>query len=504
MKISMSHTSPKALLQKYVSLFLLFLLLISGCASSSIIQSPKINTAKSLQEKIDNLLADSVLVHSVASVKVVSLMNGDILYDRNSNLLFHPASNQKLFTSAAALMTLGPAFEFITSVVCDSGAFEPGVIQGDLYLTGRGDPDLTINDLFTLTQKLSKDSLHVITGNIICDDSYFDDVRWGQGWMWDDEPSALWSRFTALTLNDNAVVVTASPGKYIGDSARIVIEPHNNFVEIANTSVTVKRRAEIDSLELSSLKINRRWQQHENVYTVDGMIGMDEKPHQRKMNILNPEILAGHVFKGLLKQAGIEVQGEVKRGKSPVRRQLLAEYRRPLLPVLVNLNKKSDNLSAELLLKTIGAEALGEPGSSEKGIRTIREFLSLIDVDTLAIRIADGSGVSRYNLATPNAVIKLLRAMWQNHEVRHEFITTLPIAGVDGTLKYRMRGTRSERVLRAKTGSLSGVSTLSGYTVTADGEDIVFSIMLQHFLAPNSAVRKIQDRICTELNSFHR
>jgi D-alanyl-D-alanine carboxypeptidase/D-alanyl-D-alanine-endopeptidase (penicillin-binding protein 4) len=194
----------------------------------------------------------------------------------------------------------------------------------------------------------------------------------------------------------------------------------------------------------------------------------------------------------------------VQRGLAPAKVKILAEHGAPILPVLINLNKISDNLTAELLLKTIGAEKFGRPGTAGKGVRAIRQFLGNIGVDTTAVNTADGSGVSRYNLVTPAELVSLLAAMWKNFAIRNEFAATLPIAGVDGTLRNRMKGTAAEGVIHAKTGTLSGVSTLSGYTMTADGEELAFSMMMQHYLDSASAIRPVQDRIGTELCAFRR
>jgi D-alanyl-D-alanine carboxypeptidase/D-alanyl-D-alanine-endopeptidase (penicillin-binding protein 4) len=161
-------------------------------------------------------------------------------------------------------------------------------------------------------------------------------------------------------------------------------------------------------------------------------------------------------------------------------------------------------LSAELLLKTIGAEKFGRPGTAANGIRVMRQFLSSVGVDTNAVYSADGSGASHYNLITPSNLVNLLVAMWKNFAIRNEFVATLPIAGVDGTLRGRMKGTAAANVLHAKTGTISAVSTLSGYTTTADGEELAFSFMMQHFLGSSRSIRSIQDNLGAALSAFRR
>ncbi|MDZ7290959.1 MAG: D-alanyl-D-alanine carboxypeptidase/D-alanyl-D-alanine-endopeptidase [candidate division KSB1 bacterium] len=477
-----------------------------ACATTTKMKMPSrgAQSLVELRQRIDRILADSALVHSITGVKIVSLRTGETLYERNADLLAHPASNQKLLTSAAALSLLGPAYVFRTIVACDTTAQMDSVLQGDLYLIGRGNPDLRNEDLVGLALKLAQIGLREIRGNLVCDDFYFDDVRWGSGWMWDDDPAYYAPRISALTVNDNIVVVRVTPAKEIAKPASVQIDPSNDHVTLVNTSVTVKRRAQIDSLGLPHLNITRKWQEHENTILVEGAIAQDESPQEEELNVLEPEIYCGRLFRDALQHAGITVRGTVQRGLAPAKTKILAEHRAPIMPVLINLNKISDNLTAELFLKTIGAEKLGRPGTWAKGVRVTRQFLASVGVDTSAVYNVDGSGLSHLNLITPANIVNLLVAMWKNFAVRNEFAASLPIAGVDGTLRRRMKGTPAEGVLHAKTGTISAVSTLSGYTTTADGEELAFSMMMQHFLAGSTLIRSIQDRIGVELCAFRR
>jgi len=495
--------------QRTCFLLFAFCLFLFACAPSHQLQTPKshVRGAKSLAElrqRFDVILNDAALNHAIAGVKVVSLRTGETFYERDAEILAHPASNQKLLTSATALALFGPAYVFRTTVACDSAAPLASVLEGELYLIGRGNPDLTDEDLFGLAQNLAQLGLKEIRGNLICDDFYFDDVRWGNGWMWDDDPSDLFSRFTALTVNDNAITARAFPSDSLGKPARMQIEPPTDHVAIENKSVTIKRKTQIDSLKLAALSITRKWQQSENTIVVEGAIAQDQTASEETINVLAPELYCGRVFRDLLQRAGITLRGAVQRGMAPPKIKILAEHRGSLMPILINLNKISDNLTAELLLKTIGAEKFGAPGTAPKGIRAMRQFFGSAGVDTNAVYSADGSGVSHYNLVTPANLIRLLTAMWKNFSIRNEFVATLPIAGVDGTLSHRMKGTAAAGVLHAKTGTISAVSTLSGYTATADGEELAFSFMMQHFLGSSRSVRTIQDRLGAELSQFRR
>lgn len=487
-----------------ISALLIFLLQFLACAPTTKLKPGGAKHFKALHARIDQILADSALAHSSAGVKIVSLRTGEIFYERNSNLLFHPASNQKLLTSATALRILGPAFEFSTRVACDSDAVKDSVLTGNLFLIGGGNPDLTSIELFDLAQQLKQAGIRKVSGDLICDDFYFDDVRWGSGWAWDDDPAAYSPRLSALTVNKNVVNVAVTPGDSVGKLANVFVDPPTDFVQVVNTSATVQYGWQIDSLNLPPLIIGRRWQQNQNTIVVDGVIGMDQPRVSAEVNILSPELYAGTIFRDMLSYSGIKVGGRVTRGLAPAAVVTLAEHRQPIVPTLINLNKVSDNLTAELLLKTIGAEKFGRRGNAENGLRAMRLFLSAAGIDTTAMQLADGSGLSRYNLITPAAVADLLTVVWHDFKLRNVFIATLPIAGVDGTLEKRMRGTPAEGIVLAKTGSLDGVSAISGYTVTLDGEELVFSIMMQPFVVSIDAIRQAQDRICAEICSFVR
>jgi D-alanyl-D-alanine carboxypeptidase/D-alanyl-D-alanine-endopeptidase (penicillin-binding protein 4) len=493
--------------RRFLPLAICPLLFLSACATSHQLKASQSAGARSLAElrqRIENILNAPALAHALAGIKIVSLRTGEVFYERNAEILAHPASNQKLLTSATALALLGPAYVFRTTVACDSALQNGSVLAGDLYLIGRGNPDLRSEDLYGLAQNLAQMGLKEIRGNLVCDDFYFDDLRWGNGWMWDDDPASYAPRLSALSVNKNTAIVRATPADSLGQPARVKIDPPTDHVMLVNKSVTVKSKTEIDSLKLPRLLITRKWRQNENTILVEGTIAQDDSPQEETVNVLAPEIYCGRLFREALQAAGILLPGEVVRGEAPAKIKILAEHRGPIMPALINLNKISDNLSAELLLKTIGAEKFGAPGTAAKGIRAMRQFFAGAGIDTNAVYSADGSGVSHYNLITPAGIVQLLAAMWKNFSIRNEFIATLPIAGVDGTLSSRMKGTAAAGVLHAKTGSISAVSTLSGYTATADGEELAFSFMMQHFLGGSRPIRLLQDRLGVELSAFRR
>ena len=216
-------------------------------------------------------------------------------------------------------------------------------------------------------------------------------------------------------------------------------------------------------------------------------------------------LACGYLLKNELMEKGIEVIGDVVPGTVPLDARTVAKHLSPpLADILKLMNKPSNNWIAELLFKAIGAEVMGEPGTWQKGRDAVNEFLEEITGEPPAHRFVDGSGLSRYNLLNAELLTQLLGYMYQNFELMPEYLASLPIAGVDGTLINRMQGVSAEKVLRAKTGTLSGVSALAGYTTTVDGEVIAFGILISHYVGSATPARDIQDQIGGYLTGFSR
>lgn len=492
----------KNLLSPTLVVIAFFLLL--GCGSQGKLRQPEaVDPLVALQAQIDQILADSVLLRTRTGLKVVSLQSGETLYARDSRYLFNPASNMKLLTTSAALKKLGPDFRYKTTLWADSATVQDSLISGDIFLKGSGDPDLLRDDLRRLAGQLKSLGIRRVRGDLRCDESYMDDLYWGSGWMWDDVSAWYWAPISALTAEDNCVTVTVTPGKAPGDPLEVSIDPPTAFMQIDNRGRTA---APQDTASRKAYKVERVWRPvAKNVVIIEGGLSIDAAPDRYTIDVIDAALYTGTLLQELLREEGITIDGTVQRGLVPASARLLAEHRSPpLTEVILNTNKISDNLSAELLLKTVGAEVKGTPGTATKGISVIYQMLDELGVDSTGYRLADGSGVSRYDLITPDLVIELLKEMHRDFRVQAEFKASLPIAGLDGSLKYRMRDTAAANKLRAKTGTLSGVSALAGYTVTADGEPLAFSLVMEHFVGSSSAIRKVQDRIGAAISSFSR
>ncbi|MBN2366099.1 MAG: D-alanyl-D-alanine carboxypeptidase/D-alanyl-D-alanine-endopeptidase [Calditrichaeota bacterium] len=487
-----------------ISTLMLSLFLQMSCSqvSTSPVRQKQVDNLTILQNSIDKILQDSVLHRTRTGIKIVSLDRGEVLYSRDSQLLFHPASNMKLLTTATALKKLGPDYRFRNMVFADSFSITNGGISGNLYMKGFGNPDLVTDDLEKIAANLAEKGIRFIEGNLVCDDSYFDDLFWGSGWMWDDASAWYWAPITPLTVNDNCIELKIRPGKKLGDTVLVDMMPQTDYMGIVNKAVTVDST---DTLLLEKFKVEREWKHPQNMIVVEGGFLYTDSLDTYLIDVVDGTLYTGTLFYEILKRKGISLAGEVVRDTVPDTAVKLIEHGSlPLSLIVYNTNKISDNLSAELILKTLGAEFKNPPGTAKKGITIINDYLHTLGIDTAAIKLADGSGVSRYNLVTADLLIELLKDMDKDFRVQAEFKTSLPIASIDGTLKNRMKNTAAADKLRAKTGTLSGVSALSGYTVTADGERIAFSMIMEHFVGSSSKIRKIQDKVGSVISGFSR
>ncbi len=486
-------------------LFVLILshFLLQSCAavspSGSVRYSGK--AIAGLQGAIEEIFSDPIMARTQYGAKIQSMQTGKILYEHNSRTLFHPASNMKLLTTAVALSRLGVNYRFKTILALDSAGVitSDSVLQGNLYVKGGGDPELEPTDLLEMVDYLKSKPIRRIAGDLIADDSFLDTVKFGQGWMWDDNPATYIPHLSALSLARNVTRLIVTPGHQIGDTLHYRFVPYSPEFGVQNTGVTC------DTLVEYELTVDRDWTNQRNDFVISGSYPLGTGPKTTWLNVENPTLFTVSVLYDLIKKAGIEIEGKYFRMAMPDSVDTLLIHRSaPLSQVVYNVNKVSDNLGAELILKTIGAELRGTPGSAQGGLSEIRSFLQEIGADSSTYRIVDGSGASHYDLVTADMLVEVLGHMYRNFKLQPEFVASLPIGGLDGTLRGRMKEGASFESLRAKTGTVSGVSTLSGYVATADGEIMAFSMMIQNFVGSPSPYRKLQDRIGDLLASFSR
>lgn len=454
-------------------------------------------SGQDLASQIEAALADEQIRGGIQAVVVERLADGATLYERNPDTLMVPASNQKLLTTAAALHLLGPDFRYATSLMAKSSARVRSTIRGDLYLKGRGDPFLDNAGLDALVSTLRRTGVTRITGRVVGDGAYFDPPRYGYGWSWDDMSYYYSAPVSGLNFNRNVVDVSVTPGRAVGAAVTVRVSPAASLFTITNDARTGARGVG------SSISVERELGR--NLIVVSGHTPLNAGTQDRKpipVTVEDPALYAATVLTEKLRKAGVFVTGAPRGGRSPASGlKEMARYEgQPLSEFIARINKPSDNLGAECLLRTIGAEK-GSGGNVPEGRRIVTEWLSAIGADGSGASIRDGSGLSRMNFITANTLRRLLRAM-DAHPSGEVFRSSLPIAGVDGTLRNRLKDTRAAGNCRAKTGYVSNVSSLSGYVTSKDGERLLFVILMNNHPCRNAAATAVQDRIVRALADF--
>ncbi|GID27601.1 D-alanyl-D-alanine carboxypeptidase/D-alanyl-D-alanine endopeptidase [Paractinoplanes brasiliensis] len=450
-----------------------------------------------IAEVIDEVLADPALAGSQAGVVVADARTGATLVDRAGARRLLPASNVKLFTSAAALAILGPGRRFVTEVKA-SGVRRGSSLTGDLHLRGEGDPALSPADLDGLARDVAATGLQVITGNLVADDTSFDSQRLGPDWAWDDETSPGAAPVSALTLAPDeeylagTVTVKAVAAPVDNRPARLTVDPPSRQLTVINRTTTVG--------SAPGIEVTRRHGTDE--ITVTGRVLRGAAPVTRAVTVREPTVLVADVFRTALRRHGVRVKGLIVAGKAtPAEASVLARHRgRPLRELMRPLLKRSNNAMAEQLVKAVGRTAAGA-GTWPAGTNAIASYLARLGVDTSTMRLADGSGLSRHNLVPPAAIARFLLAVRSEPWFRLWY-DALPLAGhpdplVGGTLRLRMRDTPAAGNVRAKTGTLTGASALSGYVTSADNRPLVFSVVINNQLSPS--VTPLLDRIAVAL-----
>jgi len=470
---------------------------------------PDATTARSvdaLRRDIDAALAQPSLARGYWGVLVKSLKTDETLYALNAGKLMLPASNMKIVTLAAAAEKLGWDFTYETTVLA-AGPISNGVLDGDLVVVGSGDPSLVAADGMAdrvfgdWAQQLKQRGVRTVSGRVVGDDNGFEKETLGFGWMWDDLPDDYSAGVGALQYNESAVRVTIAPGPAAGDAAGISIVPGGSGLTIVSAVGTAAAggSASMSTRRLpGSMKLELR-----------GSIPVDAAPSALNVSVDNPTQFFVSALRTALIANGIDVRGpavdvdEVGDAPAASRATALISYRSPPLSTLaMRLMKISQNQYAETLLKTVGA-APGVIPAAAAGRGAAQAIFERWGVKADALIQRDGSGLSRYDLVTPEALVTILTHVDRDPRLKEPFERSLPIAGGEG-LSSRMKGTPAEGNVRAKTGSMTGVRGLSGYVTAADGEPLVFSILANNFEIPAASVNQTTDAIVIRLASFRR
>ncbi len=435
--------------------------------------------------------------HLNIGIEIVSLNNGLKLYEKNGRNVFVPASCQKLFTTAAALGILGTDFRFDTSLFLD-GKIVEGDLYGDLYLKGSGDPSLITDDLEELALQLLRCGVTTIKGDLLIDNFDFDSITQGPGWMWDEGADYWNSALDALLVNHSCINVWVEPGKTVGSSARVTVYPEIEGVTIQNLAKTTDKPIDKGCAKKDELAVARRWMAKENLIEVCGMIEINSTPKVFSVSLESPSLYAALLFRDLLQKHGIALTGEIKYQKVPGNATRIATHRsQPLSELIYAIMKESDNLYSNALFKKMGQIVYDAPGTWQKGAKAVLSFLAdRVGLDTSNLVLMDGDGQSRYNLVSPDQMVEFLKWMKEQFLFFPEFLASFPISGVDGTLRERMSDPSLKGKVRAKTGTMTGISSLAGYAMTSSGELLAFTIFINGFIKPAATYKlSLEDQI---------
>lgn len=514
------------------------------------VPTPGPRSLEVLRARFAEMLTSPALAPAHFAVKVVSLDTGATLFEENAGKLLMPASNMKIYTVAAALDRLGPDFRFVTSVYSTERPDDKGRLKGDLLVYGRGDPTFATRfagegDYFKgvdeLAEKIAAAGVKRIEGDIVGDESYFDGPPLGYGWEWDDLAWYSAAPVSALTINENVVQLFVKPGAREGAAAIVTAGPSflgfpvvfggagadaGSVARDSASPLSIVNRA-TTSPKGAPREVSVDRPPGQEVVEVWGTIPLGDEGQTVNVTTPRPALMFAAMLRAALERRGVQTRGRAvaldARARELQRRPFnpapLVELARrespPFREIAAHTMKPSQNLYTELILRTLGKQSPPpppEPGrdanrprvSAQLGHAVVRQFLREAGVPGVErLSLVDGSGLARQNLITAEATVQLLTHM-SRHRHFQVWLDAQPVAGVDGTLRGRLRGTMAAGNLRAKTGTISNVSALSGYVTTAAGERLVFSIIVNHYTeAPGLPPRtNFLDGIASLLASF--
>ncbi|AZF09251.1 D-alanyl-D-alanine carboxypeptidase [Pseudomonas sp. R2-37-08W] len=467
-------------------------LLLGGCASVSHPATPA---------ALDQLLADPALRGATVSLTVRDVRSGDMLYQHNPSTRLVPASNLKLLTTTAAMDVLGAQYRFATQLLSD-GTRQGERLTGNLYLRGLGDPTLQLADYQALAAQLASQGIRQVQGDLVFDDTWFDAERLGVDWSQDDETTYYGAQISALTVAPNAdfdagsVLVTATAPMRTGLPVTVEIYPPTDYLQLSNRALSGPG---------NTYGVNRR--HGTNLLQLSGTVAPGRQSEQL-VSVWEPTQLVANLFEQALARQCIQVMGRrVIGAASPATANVLVEHRSaPLQELITPLLKLSNNNMSEALLKAMGRKTANS-GTAAAGVAAVAGFLKRQGVDTSTLSQVDGSGLSRRNLLSSQTLTDLLLAA-SKQPWFDAWYNALPIAGnsdrmTGGSLRYRLHATAAENNLHGKTGSMSGVSSLSGYLTDAQGRRLVFAMISNNYLSDTASIHALENRLAVALAQWH-
>lgn len=479
---------------------------------------PPASSVAGLQQQLQAHIRQPRFEAASWGVRIVSLDTGRVVFEENARKYFSPASNTKLYTVALALDRLGGDYRLSTSLYAPARPDRTGTLRGDLTVYGRGDPSFTARrhggDLFRalapLVRALTNVGVRRIEGDLVGDESFFRGPPFGSGWDWDDAQYYYGAPISALTINDNRLEIAVKPGTATNAPCVLSVSPSTGWIVLSNRTTTVAGGGQ------RRISFYRPLDGH--VVYVMGRLPLDDPGYAEDVTVPRPAALFVTFLREALARAGVVVTGRTRavdwldRQVTPLDRSRLVELGTvespPLRELACDILKPSQNLYTDLLLAHVGemtrpAGGGAEQTSEEAGIRELNRFLAEIGIPAAEVQFEEGSGLSRNNLTTPHATVALLQFMSRHREAA-AFLEALPVAGVDGTLRNRMKDTPAAGNVRAKTGTLRWAHALAGYVTTAAGERLAFCAMLNRYRSPqpDRSAREELDDIAVMLAQF--
>jgi D-alanyl-D-alanine carboxypeptidase/D-alanyl-D-alanine-endopeptidase (penicillin-binding protein 4) len=510
-------------------LLVISLALIPAFAQQPSLAPNKPATLAELQSRIAALLDQPKFASARWGARIITTEGGAV-FERDVDKTFMPASNMKLYTSAAALDAFGPDFKIKTSVYATRPVGKNGVLNGDLILYGRGDPNLSprfdtddpdrynelkpadkITAIERLADQVRAAGVKTVTGNLIGDDSFFAGDLLGPGWEWDDAQFYYGAEVSALTVNDNSATFTVTPATRAGKPPQIKIQPQTGYLKIINNARTVADGP-------TRIGVNRPLDS--NTMEFFGTIPRGASEFKVDLAVHDPARFAAELLKEALARRGVRLRGRVERYDAVFRvakpfdeselLEVASAESQPLSEMLKVINKQSQNLHAELMLRQLGTrradarslDDYGRPVSTAAlGAEIRRQFLQRAGIEVAPLSLRDGSGLARQDLVTPRSTARLLEFMF-THPRAKTWLESLTVAGVDGTLERRLRDSAAANNLRGKTGTLTYVNALSGYVTTKSGQPLILSLMGNNYTGPGRETTVVMDQICVMLAEF--
>lgn len=438
-------------------------------------QSP---SADKIYERLKKAVASSGFKDSELGLWVgANVPTGlETYFSSNADTLLIPASLSKLVTAGAVLQALPPGYKYKTQLLFDpkEGKITEGKLPGSLYLKGGGDPSFVNENMWVLVNELTRTGVTSIQGDVVVDDSRFDNVRFGDDRQEERVDRAYDAPVGAMSMNWNSVNVFIRPGDKVGDKLRVVADVPSPYLKVRNETKTVAAgRGKNVSVERTTEKGFNG-----DVIIVSGAMALDSAEAVVYKNISQPDMWSGYNLVQFLAQRGITVTGKIRSGKTPSNASVLATSEsKPLSLIVADMAKWSNNYVAEMLVKTLAAESGQTPADMNTGIAKVREYIESTGIKKDDYVFVNAAGLTRKNKLTARQIGKFLEAVRADFTVFPEFLTSLPMAGVDGTLRSRMKGTVAERWVRAKTGLLTGAVGLAGYAGRPNGEIVAFAFI---------------------------